>query len=427
MSSGSATAATPQVWTFDNCIDWATANSTSVRKSILNIQQADQVILSAKDQWLPSVGFSTTHSYNLKPFLAQGGKTNAYNSAYDFSVNWTAWEGNARKYRLKSAELLKRQQEYAGEEAIVTIKLSILQAYLNILYAREAVVIAEQTLEVSTAQTKRAKRLMESGRTSKVDYAQIESQQAQDTYNLVQSKNNLETAKLDLKKILELRIDQDLNVADITFPDSEVLAALPDSLEVYRIAAGWLPGIQSNELNKDIYANDVKIAKAGSLPTITLNGGLGSGYTTGGSAWGTQMKNNFGPNVGIGISIPIFDANNTKRAVAKAKLAELDYDIERKTLLDDLSQTIENLYVESSNARARYSAGLAQLNSALLTDELTTRQFELGLVNPLELLTAHNNLLSARLELLLSKYMAILAAKTITYYATQTVSLLDII
>lgn len=165
----------------------------------------------------------------------------------------------------------------------------------------------------------------------------------------------------------------------------------------------------------------MKIAKAGNKPTISLSGGIGSDYNSGGSAWGTQMGHNFNENIGVNISIPIFDGNSTKRAVAKAKLAEMEYDLTKKTLLDDLSQTIESLYIDATNAKAKYDSGLIQLESTRLTDDLVNRQFELGLVNPQELLSAHNNLLNAKLELLQSKYMAILANKTINYYATKEV------
>ena len=91
--------------------------------------------------------------------------------------------------------------------------------------------------------------------------------------------------------------------------------------------------------------------------------------------------------------------------------------------MDNLSQTVETLYIDADNARAKYQAGLTRLNSAQLTADLTVRQFELGKVNTLELLTAHNNLLNARLEVLMNKYMAILANKTIHYYATREITM----
>ena len=264
---------------------------------------------------------------------------------------------------------------------------------------------------------------MESGRSSKVDYAQIESQRAQDSYNLTQAEGNYQSAKMALKKILQLGLDYNLEIADVLFPDSEVLSPLPDSESVYNIAMSWLPSIKSNELSKDIYACDVKIAKTGMLPTIGLQGGIGTGYNSGGYSWGKQMGYNLNENIGLNLNVPIFDGNSTKRAVAKARLASLQYDLNREQLLTDLSQTIENLYIEANNAYAKYRAGLSQLEATTLTDELVNRQFELGLVNPLELLTAHNNLLNSRLELLRSKYMAILSAKTINYYATGDIQL----
>ena len=207
------------------------------------------------------------------------------------------------------------------------------------------------------------------------------------------------------------------------FADTEVFVPLPEKNMVYDIAASWLPGLRSNELSRDIYANDVKIAKAGRLPSVSLSGGIGTSYNSSGTCgWGPQMGHNLNENIGLSLSVPIFEANSTRRAVAKARLAELDYDLTRTELLNDLSQTVESLYIDADNARAGYTAGVSRLEAATLTDNLVNRQFELGLVNPLELLTAHNNLLSARLELLQSKYMAILAQKTINYYATRQVA-----
>lgn len=419
-----APALTPEVWTFSDCLDWAIENNTEVRRSMLNVLSARQDVLAAKDAWLPTVGFTTNQSFTNYPANEAGRDHNSYGSSYNVGASWTAWDGNVRKYRTESAKLLEQQRALAGDDAVVTLKLGILEAYLNIMYAGEAVKIAEQTLEVSTLQAERAKRFAESGRTSQVDYAQIESQRAQDAYNLTQARNSYETAKMTLKKILTLGLDYDLNVADVSFADSEVLAPLPAASEVYELAAAWLPQLKSNELSKSIYSNDVKIAKAGRLPSLSVQGARATGYTSGSSRnWSSTMGRNFNENIGLTLSIPIFDGNSTKRAVAKARLAELDYDLTRKDLLDNLSQTIEGLYINASNARARYNAGVSQLDAVKLSADLVNRRFELGYVNPLDFLTAHNNLLNARLELLQSKYMAILAGKTIGFYATQQLTL----
>lgn len=417
------TVALPPVLTFGDCIERGLAHSTDMREALLSMLQADEEIGSARDAWLPEVGFSTSHTFLNYPSPSEGVKRNAYNYSYGIDASWTIWEGNVRKYRLESAELSRTIRALAGETVVKDLTLAVLQAYLNIMYAREAVNIARLTLEVSTQQTDRCRRLMESGRTSRVEYAQIESQNAQDRYAVVQAEGNLSSAVLEMKKLLNLGIGYPLEVAPLEFADSDIDVPLPASGTVYDYAASWLPEFRSNELTRDIYANDIKIAKAGRMPQISLQGGVGTGYTSGGPGWATQMGHGFNEKVGVSLSVPVYDANSTRRAVAKARLASLEYDIERDRLLSSLSQTLESLYIDAQTSRGKYHAGVSRLESAMLTAELVDRQFELGLVNPLELLTAHNDLLTARLEQLQNKFMAILANKTIEFYATRTVAL----
>ena len=412
----------PDVWSYDDCVKWAIANNVDIRSTMLSVLEAEENIGMAKDAYLPYVGFSTNQSYTNYPAPSSGSVQNSYNSSYNFNASWTIWEGNARKYRVESNKLAKIQQQLYGDDVVKNLQLGILQAYLNILYSAEAVSIAKQTLEVSTAQAERTKRLMETGRTSKVDYAQIESQRAQDEYNLVQAQSSYASSKVNLKNLLNLGLDYELNIQEVNFSDDLITSPLPSKTQVFETAMGWLPQFKSNELSKSIYDYNIKIAKSSYYPTISLNGGLGTGYnSSGGASWGKQMKNFFNENLGLSLSVPIYDGNATRRAVNIAKLQALEYDLTKTQLKNELSQTIENLFIESNNSRAKYMSGITQLEATKLSAELIDRQFELGLVNPLELLTAHNNLLNARLELLQSKYMVILSNKSIDYYATSQI------
>lgn len=411
-------------WTYRDCVEWARAHNIEIRQNALSVMEDEEDVKSAKDAWLPTVNFSTSHSFTNYPSPKDGQKSNAYNSSYGVNAAWTIWEGNTRNYRLEVARLSQQQRRFTGESLAVNLELSILDAYINIMYNKEAIEIAKKTLEVSEAQKERSRRLMETGKVSKVDYAQIESQASQDAYNVVQAESSYATAVIQLKKLLELGLSYDLTIADVTFPDALVLASLPSEASVYAAAIDWLPDFKRNALSKEIYEYDIKIAKAGRLPSISLQGGLGTGYMTGSNmGWASQMGHGFNESVGLNFSVPIYDANSTKRAVAKANLAAMEYDLEQENLLNNLSQTIENLYVEARNAQAKYVSGQSQLEATELTAQLVDRQFELGSVNPLDLLTAHNNLLNARLQLLQSKYMAILSNKTIEYYANQTVNI----
>lgn len=415
---------TDKVWSYSDCVEWAKQHNVDIRRMNIDLLQAEEDLNASKDRWLPNVDFATSHGYSNYPSPTAGQIGNAYNSSYQISAQWTVWDGNVRKYQIESVRIIQQERELATESQIDDLEIGIFQAYLNIMYCKEAIGIAEKTLEVSRSQAKRAKALTESGRSSKVDLAQIESQTAQDEYALVQAQSNYASAKMTLKKLLELRISYDLEIEELVFSDEIVLIPLPDKESVFNLACAWNPMIKSNDINSKVLENDVKIAKAGYLPQIGLSAGIGTGYTTAGKGnWGEQMGHGVNENIGLSLSVPIFDGNSTKRSVAKAKLAALEGELTDEQLRNDLSQTIENLYIEARSAQAKYISGTKQVESAALTAELVDRQFELGLVNPLELLTAHNNLLSARLELLQSKYMAIMSTKMIDYYATQVISL----
>ncbi|MDE5796194.1 MAG: TolC family protein [Muribaculaceae bacterium] len=112
----------PAIWSFEDCIAWATANNTDIRRTLLDILQADQDIASAKDQWLPTVGFATTQSYTNFPSAAEGAKSNIYGSQYGVNASWTVWEGNVRKYRPESAKIVRRQRELAEEDMVKSVE-----------------------------------------------------------------------------------------------------------------------------------------------------------------------------------------------------------------------------------------------------------------------------------------------------------------
>ena len=116
-------------------------------------------------------------------------------------------------------------------------------------------------------------------------------------------------------------------------------------------------------------------------------------------------------------------AKQTKTEVAKAQVSRLNTIFDYRSLLNDVAQTIETAYLDARNSQAQYVSGKESVKSAELTDELTNEQFELGLVNTIDLLSSHNSLLTARLQLLQAKYMALLNLKMLDYYQHKGITL----
>lgn len=417
-----AAAAPPEdVWSYAECLEYARAHNISLQKLRLGEQAAEYDLEAAEGLWEPTLDFNTSHGYTNTPW--GNGSRNSYNGQLGLNAGWTVWNGGERESRIKRSRLDTEISRLDTEDALRTLETDLFQVYLNILYAREEIAICEEAERLSGAQAERMRQLMEAGRASRVDYAQLRAQHEQDRYNVVNARGTYDTRRMELKRLLELGIEREVELADVEVTAAQVLASLPPIEESYRLALATDIKLKGLGLEAEGAELDVATAKASGRPQISLNAGVGTGWFIPGGAFGTQLKQGLNENIGVTLAIPILDNRRTKTAVAKAKVQMLNAQLDADQRETDLAQAVENWYIDTRSAQSRYEAAMEQVASAEASSELTNEQFNLGLVNPVELMTAHNNLTDARRSLLQAKYMALLGQKMIEYYRTSTVTL----
>jgi outer membrane protein len=427
--------ALPAEWSLQDCIDYALANNINIRKGRVNASSSDVDLLTAKAALFPSLSFSTSHNVVNRPFqetssyvsgseiLQNSGKT-SYNGNYGLNAQWTLYNGGKRLNTIKQEKLNSKAAELDVETSANSIQESILQNYVQILYAAESIKVNESTLEVSKAQYERGKQLVAAGSLSRVDLAQLEAQVSTDEYQLVMAQTQLQNYKLQLKQLLELDGADEMNVQIVDIDDARVLATLPDKLDVYEAALAQRPEIQSGKLNIESAALGVKVAKAGYIPTVALTAGIGTNHTTGSDyTFSEQVKNGWNNTAGLSVSVPIFNNRQTKSAVQKAKLQQETSQLDLLDKQKALYKSIEGYWLDAINSQQRYAAAEKKQESAQTSYELISQQFDLGMKNIVELLTEKNTLLSARQETLQAKYMAVLNAQLLKFYQGEKVEL----
>lgn len=410
-----------QTWSYSDCVDYARSHNITLQKAILSEQTAAINLDESKGQWEPTLDFATTHGYSNYPW-AEGTK-NGYNSSYGLNAGWTVWNGGQRENTIRRNQILTEVQKLNTGDIMRTLETDLLQVYINILYARESIGVCEEAARLSAAQAERAKALMEAGRASLVDYAQLRSQAEQDAYALVNAKGLYDTRRMELKKLLELGIDSDIELTPVEWTPEQVLATLPPMDESYDMALGTDLRLRGLELQKESADADIAIARAGRMPRISLSAGVGTGYSAPGRAFGTSLKQSWNESVGLTFALPILDGKKTRSDIARARVQKLDADLDIDQRHTELAQLVENWYIDTRSAQSQFEAARQQLIAAELTANLTDEQFKLGLINPIELMTAHNSLTQARHTLLQTKYMAMLGHKMIDFYRNATVAL----
>ncbi|MCD8044205.1 MAG: TolC family protein [Tannerellaceae bacterium] len=412
-----------RVWTLQECLDYALENNIQVRKAKINQLSGEEDLQLAKAQLFPSLSGSVSQGFVNYP-SGNNDRNNSYTGNYSVNANWTLFDGARRRTTIRQQEIQNEVNWLNIEENEDDIQVSIVQVYMQILYAMEAVTITRSNVELSEYQLYRAERLLEAGDISRVDVAQLRSQLSSDNYQLIAAQTSLENYKLQLKQLLELDIEDDIAVVMPELTEEDILAPLPAKEVIYSTALAVMPSIKSSELNVDIAELDVKKAKAGYLPSVSLNAGIGTGHLSGSDyVFGSQLWNSFNESIGLTVSIPIFSNRENKTAVNKAKLAVTDRQLDLLNSQKLLLQTVEGIYLDAVSAQSQYLAAEDQVRATQESAELTERQFYLGLKNTLELLTERNNLLTARQQELQSKYMAVMSIQLLNIYQHRPVDI----
>lgn len=415
-------------WTLQECIDYALQNNIQINKMSLQKLSAHEDVLQSRAALLPSLSASTSQNLGYTPWVETGISSDGYsrssvdktyyNGSYGVNANWTVWNGNANRNTLKLNKLAEQKAQLDSAVQARNIQEQIVQLYVQILYSTEAVKVNQESLKTSQKNEERGQEMYKIGKMSKADLAQLTAQRAQDEYNIVSSETQVKNYKRQLKELLQLTTeDFDVSIPEET--DEMALQAIPKLTSVYEAALENRPEIKSYQNAIEQSDLNIKIAKAGKLPTLSMNAGINTSTTTMSAYnWAKQMKYNFASGAGLTLSIPIFDNRQTKTAVNKAMITKQSNMLDLKNEQTTLYSTIENYWLQAANNQDQFKAAKKSSESAQASYDLLSEQFRLGLKNIVELMTGKDNLLTAKQNELQSKYLTILNIDLLNFYQT---------
>lgn len=421
-------------WSLRDCIDYALANNIKLQKAKIQEYSAMEDVKQSQSALLPSLNLSTSQNVNYTPWPQQGRATVAdgyvqssvdkvyYNGSYSLMGNWTVWNGNKNRNNVKLNKLAVEQARLDSATTANSVLEQIAQLYVQILYSNEAISVTKESLKTSQTNEERGKTMVEVGKMSRADLAQLTAQRAQDEYAIVEAESNLRNYKRQLKELLQITNDEEFDVAVPSTTDDMALEAVPALNDVYAASLEQRPEIKNAKLGIESSDLGIKVAKAGRMPTVSLNAGVTTSTSSmSDNTWGTQMKNNFSLGGGVTVSIPLFDNRQTKTAVNKAKLQKQSYLLDLQDKQTTLYSTIENYWLQAVTNQNKFKAARVSTESALASYELLSEQFKQGLKNTVELMTGKTNLLQAQQNELQSKYLAILNLNMLEFYQTGNI------
>lgn len=411
-----------QEWSLDRCVSYAIEHATEVGRERIEQKQAQTEYRNSLLDFLPSVSAQVggqynwgrnidpeTNTYNTITTFNNGYQINASLPVVDWGHTWNAFR-KARLTKNTSATALQKAQDNKA--------IDVMQKFVDAVYAIKSIELTEQKLTDSKALLEKTRKLYELGEKSRPDVAQMESQVAEDDYNLLHQKNLARTALLSLKTAMNYPSADSLN------PDCSIAyiaAQLPASLTIDSMSLNNKPEIIMADAEAEKARLEWKIRRADALPQLSLYAGVSTTYYINLSQrqdrmpFGSQLRNNLGEYVSLTLSIPIFSPStwsSVKRAKSDYILAKLDAQDARRKLNDAALQAV--IDYEGYQKEVRQMGKKVAADS--LAYRLSYRKYEEGMLSTFDIHEAAQTYLESSIKLLQLNMLLAIREKLVRYY-----------
>jgi outer membrane protein len=422
---GGVSAQDTKVWTLQECVDYALENNISVKQSELDKGIAIEDVKAAKWNFAPNLNANASQNFNFGSSIGVSGtRIPADFRSNNFGINSSInlFDGFANVHSLNQSKIGVEAQDAAIAKMKNDIALNVVNAYLQILFAKEQLKVAESQMKISNDQVGRVNELVEAGVLPHGDLLNIKSTLANDQQSLIVAQNSLSISNLNLAQILQLE-SAVIEVVEVSVDIQNQAILGNDVTAIYNKANEIFPEIKLAELNILSAEKSVKIAKANYYPSLTASFGLNTAYqhrqsTTDVSPFlfSDQIDDNLGQSISFSLNIPIFNRYQFRSNVNKSKInyEKIKYNLESERLR--LQQTIQTAYTDALASSKSYDAATTSVEAQTRAFDYAQERFKAGAINSFDFNQTKNNLINAQSQLIQSKYDFMFKLRVLEFY-----------
>ena len=411
-----------KIWELDSCMAYAVEHATDVKREVINARQRKQDYQKAVTDFLPSVVGGVQGQYawgrNIDPETNTYNHVTTFNNYYQLYASLNVFDGFATINAFKQAKLARAYSTTAMQKVRDDKAIDVMQKFVDAAYAEASIQIASDKLAESKRLLGKMQRLYELGEKGRPDVVQMESQMAEDEYNLTHQKHVAQQCLLTLKSAMNFPVEEELRLVT---NGKQVNESFPINHEtVYQNFLNASPDVKSAEYEVEKARYDYKIAKGRLLPSLSLSGGISTNFyrnlSQGGQYEGfaSQFRNNRGEYLALTLSIPIYDNvawHSVKKARNDWQLAQVNLEETKRKLHDHIAQAVMDA--------DGYAKELYQMNKKVASDSLayymSSRKFEEGMLSTFDLHTAAQTLLESRIKQLQMQMLLVIKQRLVDY------------
>ena len=430
-------------WTLEECIEYAFDNNIQIKQSVLNVNSADRDVTQSKYGLAPNLNATASHQYGWGRSYDQSANRYANNNTQQsyFSINSqvTLFNGFQLINNVRQKQFDYLAEKYNSDKIRNDMSLNVAAAYLQILFNIELAKNAERQVDISNEQIEKTKKQVDAGALAQGQLYDIEAQGASDEAVLVNSKNNVLLAYLDLMQLLDIESNVEFDVEKPILEITSTPTLLPAEM-IYNKSVMIMPEIKSAEYRLESANKSLSIVKGMRSPRLYANGSYGTNYSDqlvksfipGQPGYdekipfGDQFKEHRNGTLSLGVSIPLFNGYQVSTNIKKSKIYLDVVTLELESEKLRLRKNIESAYADAIAAYQTFLSRNKSVDAFKESFKYTEEKFNVGMVNSTDYNVVKTQLANAVSDLTSSKFDYIFKVKILDFYLGKSLTLKDI-
>ncbi len=421
-------------WNLKEAVDHALKNNISIKQNALNLESLKEDVVGAKGNFLPSLNASSTvgnlrFGSTIDPVTNGRISSTNFSSSYNVNSGITVFNGFRLLNSYKNAQLGVDKSKLELSKIQDDVALNVVNSYLNILFAKENLTVANVQAEISKKQIDVAQNQVDAGSKPRGELLNAKSTYANDIQSVIALENTLNLALLQLAQLLQVDPNNfDVATIDVGAPSVALMFKSPDA--VYTKAVKNRPEILSAKIGIKQADISIDIAKSGFLPTLSASVSAGTNFShrytifqggRGNDYFFKQLNDNLGYGLGMSLSIPIFNRFQNKVNVNKSIINKERSELGLESAKLNLQQIIQRAFLDAKAALKSYEAAKTSLEAQQEAYKNAQERYNFGAMTLFEFDQVRNRLVNAESTLIRSKFDYVFKSKVLKFYYGESI------
>jgi outer membrane protein len=441
-----------QQWTLEQCVARAEEKNLNVLNAALDRELATRAQDQAMWDLAPDLNGVATHGYNYGRVVDRFTNTFATDQVqtnnFFLSSSVGLFEGFRKQNAIRRSRLDVQAAGMGLEASRNDVRLEVVQAFLDVLGLRERMRAAEVQIVMTREQLSMTSAMVEAGRLARAEYVNLDAQLAQEQFTLADLQNQHDQRMLALGRAMQLE-PREMLTFDILAPRITDLRISEPQVSTDEVLSNVLrtnPAYQQVELQLQSAEYAVTISRAGTLPSINLQGSLGTGYSgrnfqqvggvvegdpvligaTGSGEpvfsptfsyntalvpFGEQLDQNFNQSLIFTLNLPLFNQKQNRFAIDQARVRHEQSRNRMVAVRNDMQRAVLDAVVMQRAAYRQFVAAGRAVEAGELAVEFAQERFTQGVITAIEFNSAKTQLNRSTADLINAKYQYLMATK----------------